>query len=68
VKQVQSPASCDQGQSCVHHWMIDQTNHGVCKKCGSAQQFRNWAQAATSWYGYNKKAKESSGGVAHVER
>ena len=66
MEQQQSPASHDQGQSCVHHWIIDPTNYGVCKKCGSTQQFRSWSQAATSWYGYSKKANKPSAGVAQA--
>jgi hypothetical protein len=24
---------------CVHHWLINSTNLGVCKKCGESKQF-----------------------------
>ena len=24
---------------CVHHWLIDQEHHGVCKKCGAKRRF-----------------------------
>ena len=25
--------------TCVHHWLIDAKNHGVCIKCGEEHQF-----------------------------
>ena len=24
---------------CVHHWIIDSRNYGICKKCGEEQDF-----------------------------
>jgi hypothetical protein len=24
---------------CIHHWLINSTNLGVCKKCGESRQF-----------------------------
>lgn len=24
---------------CIHHWIIDQAGHGVCKKCGAEKDF-----------------------------
>ena len=27
------------GKECIHHWLIDARNFGVCKKCGTSKQF-----------------------------
>lgn len=24
---------------CAHHWVLNDTNHGVCKRCGAERQF-----------------------------
>jgi len=24
---------------CVHHWILDNQNFGICKKCGAERQF-----------------------------
>ena len=29
----------DDCKQCIHHWLIDQGNLGVCKKCGASKQF-----------------------------
>ena len=29
----------DDCQECIHHWLIDEKNFGVCKKCGASKQF-----------------------------
>jgi len=36
----------DDCRECIHHWLIDQRNFGVCKKCGAMKQFaRSWSPA-----------------------
>ena len=32
---------------CIHHWLIDAVNLGVCKKCGESKQFCCWWEAAS---------------------
>jgi hypothetical protein len=34
-------------KECIHHWLIDAVNLGVCKKCGESKQFCSWAEAAS---------------------
>ena len=29
----------DDGKECIHHWLIDASNFGVCKKCAASKQF-----------------------------
>jgi len=29
----------DDCKQCIHHWLIDERNFGVCKKCGAGKQF-----------------------------
>jgi hypothetical protein len=41
----------EEGKECVHHWLIDASNLGVCKKCGVSKQFCNsWGTIQKSWY------------------
>jgi hypothetical protein len=37
----------DTSQQCIHHWLIDARNLGVCKKCGESKQFCCWWEAAS---------------------
>lgn len=30
---------------CIHHWLINERNFGVCKKCGESKQV-----SSGSWY------------------
>ena len=32
---------------CIHHWLIDAMNLGVCKKCGESKQFCCWSEASS---------------------
>lgn len=41
-----STLASDQYKACVHHWLIDAENLGVCKKCGVTKQFCGWWDAA----------------------
>ena len=48
------------GKECVHHWLIDVHNLGVCKKCGESKQFcSSWGTIQKSWYA-------GAGNVHHV--
>jgi hypothetical protein len=39
------------GKECIHHWLIDASNLGVCKKCGASKQFcSSWGTIQRSWY------------------
>ena len=29
----------DEHKACIHHWVIDERNLGVCRKCGAGKQF-----------------------------
>jgi hypothetical protein len=29
----------DDCKECIHHWLLDERNFGVCKKCGAQKQF-----------------------------
>ncbi len=33
------PVHDDDCKQCIHHWLIDQRNLGVCRKCGASKQF-----------------------------
>jgi len=40
----------EDGEECVHHWLIDASNLGVCKKCGVSKRFlSSWGAAQISW-------------------
>lgn len=39
MEDVKGTVSDDQGEACVHHWLIDEKNYGVCKKCGVVKRF-----------------------------
>jgi len=42
----------DDCRECIHHWLIDASNFGVCKKCGASKQFcSSWSTIQKSWYG-----------------
>jgi len=36
----------DDCKECIHHWLIDARNFGVCRKCGDSKQFCSWPEAA----------------------
>ncbi len=39
------------GKECIHHWLIDERNSGVCKKCGVSKQFSgSWGNIQKSWH------------------
>ena len=38
------------GKECIHHWLIDERNSGVCKKCGESKQFSSsWGTVQRAW-------------------
>jgi len=46
--------------ACVHHWVIDGRNHGVCKKCGAGQQFSGWTDYNMNTVGFKASAEDSA--------
>ena len=49
----------DDCQDCIHHWLIDERNLGVCKKCGAIRQFsRSWSPLSKQGTWSNKPNKE----------
>lgn len=48
----------DRGE-CIHHWLIDEKNFGVCKKCGANKQFQSgsWYDSSIRKNSYNKSSK-----------
>ncbi len=49
----------DDRQDCIHHWLIDERNLGVCKKCGEIRQFsRSWNPLSNHGTWSNKPNKE----------
>jgi hypothetical protein len=51
----------DDCQQCIHHWLIDARNFGVCRKCGDSKQFCSWPEAAS----YQRASGIRSGKVQH---
>jgi hypothetical protein len=58
MEDVQGTVYDDQREECVHHWLIDEKNYGVCKKCGVVKRFSN----AWDWGGSQRA------GVSRVGR
>ena len=54
-------ASSHEDGACVHHWVIDAENLGVCKKCGSTRRFRGWWDVSAIRRGW-ARSQDSSGG------
>jgi hypothetical protein len=53
-------------QNCIHHWMIDERNLGVCKKCGAIRQFsRSWNPLSShgAWSNKPNKAQPDVSGT-----
>jgi hypothetical protein len=64
VAQEDGIAPSDQGDTCVHHWLIDAENLGVCKKCGCTRQFRGWWDVAAIRKGWSRSQEGAGGGAA----
>jgi len=59
------PSPEDAAKSCVHHWMIDGKNNGVCKKCGAVKQFpSSWSPLTnhSAWSSKSAKSKNTASG------
>ena len=49
----------DDCKECIHHWLIDASNFGVCKKCGASKQFcSSWGAIQKSWYARPNKVHQ----------
>jgi hypothetical protein len=60
------PAGAEECTQCIHHWLIDEKNLGVCKKCGESKQFSNtWSAASIqkAWGSRAGKAQPGDPGV-----
>jgi len=61
MEDVQKTVCDGQPEACVHHWLIDEKNYGVCKKCGVVKRFSStwdWGGSQRAGVGkYNKRAK-----------
>ncbi len=42
---------------CVHHWLIDLKDQGVCKKCGATRDFPELRKKSTYYDIRSKKEK-----------
>jgi hypothetical protein len=54
----------DDGKECIHHWLLDERNFGICKKCAARKQFCGWWDAASVQRGLHL----GSGKVRHGVR
>lgn len=56
----------DDCKQCIHHWLIDQKNFGVCKKCGASKQFcGSWSATSLqrAWCNRSSKVQPSVQGT-----
>ncbi len=56
----------DDCRECIHHWLIDERNFGVCKKCRAGKQFlRSWSPAdiQKAWGNTSSKAQHNVAGT-----
>jgi hypothetical protein len=49
---------------CIHHWLIDAVNLGVCKKCGESKQFCSTWSAASIQNTWRRKSGKVQDDVA----
>lgn len=51
-------------EACIHHWLINEKNFGVCKKCGESKQFHSgsWYDASIRKTAYSKSNKVQPNG------
>ena len=53
-------------KECIHHWLIDAVNLGVCKKCGESRQFCSiWSAASIqkTWARRSGKVQHDAAGT-----
>ncbi len=62
------PILPDQYKACVHHWIINAENLGVCKKCGSAKQFCGWWDAALIRKAWSRNSNKTGEVVSELEK
>ncbi len=55
----QGTAKDAEHESCIHHWLINEKNFGVCKKCGESKQFfsGSWYDASIRKTAYSRSSK-----------
>jgi hypothetical protein len=56
----------DDYKECIHHWLIDVRNFGVCKKCGESKHFcSTWSAASihNAWHRRSGKVQHSVVGI-----
>ena len=56
----------DDCKECIHHWLIDAVNLGVCKKCGGSRQFcGTWSAASiqNTWRHRSGKVQHNAAGT-----
>jgi hypothetical protein len=50
------------GGECIHHWLIDASNFGVCKKCAASKQFcSSWSPASVQRAFHSRSGKVQHG-------
>ena len=53
------PVPGSDAAQCVHHWIIDAANLGVCKKCGQIKQFSGTWSAASSQKAWGRNSAKA---------
>ena len=49
----------DDSVQCIHYWIIDAANLGVCKKCGQVKQFSGTWSAASSQKAWGRNSTKA---------
>jgi hypothetical protein len=50
------------GKECIHHWLLDEKNFGICKKCAARKQFcGSWDTASVQRGLYPRSGKVKHG-------
>ena len=52
---------------CVHHWLIDAENLGICKKCGSTRQFCGWWDVSAIRKGWSSSQNSTGGSIPNSD-
>jgi hypothetical protein len=58
----------DDCPQCIHHWLIDVRNFGVCRKCGDSKQFCNWAEATRYQMAHGIRSSKVQHSVVGIKR